>query len=439
MPSSTAEPVTAAASFGTLDPTARLLFALAALLLLCRAAGALARRIGQPPVLAELAIAVLLGPGLLGALLPQAHQALFGPGTRPVLDGFGQLGAILLALRTGRMLGVGGPHRDGRGSPADRAHPPHADPREGRAVAVVGAVSFLLPLTAGVLCGLLLAPRLPHGRGPLALALFLGCALGVTAVPVLVRLLEETGLSGTPAGRIALGAAAVGDAAAWLVLAVALAVGGALTPGGLWLTGAGVLVLVPLLKWRPPAGAGRPADVSLLVAGCALAAGASAALGLHQLVGALVLGVLWGRRRPDPGPGAAAVGVLADKVLLPCFFLGFGQRIGLGAPAWTPAFAGLVLGLLAVAVAAKVVAGAACGALCGLAAPQWLRLGVLMNARGITEIVVLTVGYDAGLIDRTLLTALTLVALATTAMAGPALRLLDRLRPLPAAELPALP
>lgn len=421
MPFSTAEPV-AAAALGTLDPTARLLFALAALLLLCRAAGAAARRIGQPPVLAELVVAVLLGPGLLGALLPGAHQALFGPGTRPVLDGFGQLGLTLLALRTGRTLGV---------------RPPHEGPRESRAIAVVGAASFLLPLAVGGLCGLLLAPQLPHGTRPFALALFLGCALGVTAVPVLMRLLEETGLIGTAAGRIALGAAAIGDAAAWLVLAVALALGGALAPGGLWLTGAGVLALVPLLKWRVPSAAGRPAvDVSVVVAGCALAAGVSAALGLHQLVGALLFGFLWGRRR-DPGPAADALGVLADKVLLPCFFLGFGQRLDLGAAAWTPAFAGLVLGLLAVAVAVKVVAGAAGGALCGLGAPQWLRLGVLMNARGVTEIVVLTVGYDAGLIGRTPLTALTLVALATTAMAGPALWLLDRVRPLPGAEVPA--
>ncbi|MGW2814264.1 hypothetical protein [Streptomyces sp. NPDC001415] len=176
MPFSTAEPV-AAAALGTLDPTARLLFALAALLLLCRAAGAAARRIGQPPVLAELVVAALLGPGLLGALLPGAHQALFGPGTRPVLDGFGQLGLILLALRTGRTLGV---------------RPPHEGPRESRAIAVVGAASFLLPLAVGGLCGLLLAPQPPHGTSPF------GNARGITEIVVLT-VGHDAGLPGSPA------------------------------------------------------------------------------------------------------------------------------------------------------------------------------------------------------------------------------------------------
>ncbi|MDG4858835.1 cation:proton antiporter, partial [Streptomyces sp. T-3] len=172
-------------------------------------------------------------------------------------------------------------------------------------------------------------------------------------------------------------------------------------------------------------------DLAVLVAGGLLAAGASSAAGLHQLIGALLFGFLWGRHRPqDADDLTGRLGPLSGKVLLPCFFLGFGQRLDLRAVDWSGGFLGLLLVLLLIAVVVKSASCALAGALRGLPSEQWLRLGVLMNSRGLTEIVVLSVGYDAGLIDRTLLLALTLVALLTTGMAGPGLRLLDRLRPL---------
>ncbi|MFJ5776464.1 cation:proton antiporter [Streptomyces sp. NPDC093094] len=401
-----------------MDLSGRFLLALACLLLLTRVAGLAARRIRQPAVLAELTAGIMLGPSLFGALVPDAHALLYGPQVMPLLDGLGQLGLVLLALRIGRLLARG------EGDGGDRG-----------TMLAVGAAGFVLPFAAGMPLALTLcAPYAGQHATPLALALFLGGALGVTAVPVLARLLQDEGLTDTRVGRISLAAAAAGDAAVWVVLTAALAAAGRLGTGRILLVAAGLLLCVALLRRRGTAPAGTPADTGTLVAGCALAAAASSAAGLHQLLGAVVFGFVWGRRRPVEDPVARRLDTVVDHVLLPCFFLGFGQRIDLGGIAWDADFALLPAVLLPVAVVVKAVSCAGAGRTRGLPPEQWLRLGVLMNARGLTEIVVLWAGFDAGLIDRSLLVALTVVALATTAMAGPGLRLLDRLRPLPAGD-----
>ncbi|MER6472907.1 cation:proton antiporter domain-containing protein, partial [Streptomyces collinus] len=310
----------------------------------------------------------------------------------------------------------------------------------GGTVVVLAGVSFGVPMVAGALLALGPVGRFAGPRtGTTGFALFLGCALSVTALPVLARLLEATGLTRTRVGRLSLGAAAAGDAAAWCTLTAALVASGAVRSGRLLLVGCGAAAVVVL--WRASRGRRlrRPgAGLVLPVAGGVLAGGASAALGLHQLFGALVFGMLYGRLRPGPAPGLDMLEQVAAAVLLPCFFLGYGQRLDLGAFDWSGVTLPVVGAVVAVACVAKTAGCAAVGALRGLPAAEWLRLAVLMNSRGLTELVVLSVGYQAGLIDRTLLLALTLMALLTTALVGPGLALLDRLRPLgPAPGTPA--
>ncbi|MEU4033989.1 cation:proton antiporter domain-containing protein [Streptomyces collinus] len=567
----------AAGATGPLDPTAAFLLGLSALLFLTYGAGRAARAAGLPPVVAEMAVGLLAGPSLLGALAPGAHRLLFGPGTLPALDTLAQLGVTLYALGIGRRLGwaeelpdgarvprgsegrgEGAPGPEGRGegarggmaradaaraqgargdaaraqgargdaaraqgargdaaraqeAPGDAARAQEAPGDAARAqeapgdaargqgapgqcargegaradgaraqgawgdgtpgqgapsraargqgargdkargqgargdgardgtVLVLAVVSFGLPMVAGVLLALGSVGRFAGPRtGTAGFALFLGCALSVTALPVLARLLEAVGLTRTRVGRLSLGAAAAGDAAAWCTLTAALVASGAVRPGRLLLAGCG-LAAVAVLWWasRGRRARGPGAGLVLPVAGGVLAGGASAALGLHQLFGALLFGFLYGRLRPGPAPGLDMLEQVAAAVLLPCFFLGYGQRLDLGAFGWSGTTLAVVGAVVAVACVVKTAGCAAVGALRGLPAAEWLRLAVLMNSRGLTELVVLSVGYQAGLIDRTLLLALTLMALVTTALVGPCLALLDRLRPLDAPEAPA--
>ncbi|MDG4864663.1 cation:proton antiporter, partial [Streptomyces sp. T-3] len=197
-----------------LDLPTRFLLGLACLLLLTHGAGLVARRVGQPAILAELTVGLLLGPSLAGALWPQGHALLFGPEVLPLLDGLAQLGLVLLALQIGRLL----------------AAPLPGGSLRGATVATVSAFSFFVPLAAGIVLGAGIggqyAGALDSSAGR---ALFLGCALSITALPVLARLLQDEGLTETPVGRISLAAAAVGDAAAWCVLTVALVMAGAVS------------------------------------------------------------------------------------------------------------------------------------------------------------------------------------------------------------------
>ncbi|MEY9948778.1 cation:proton antiporter [Kitasatospora sp. GAS1066B] len=442
----------------SLDLTTRLLAGLAVLLGLSRGAGRLATRFGQPAVLAEIAVGVALGPSVLGRLLPRVHQQLFGRDVQSVLNGLAQLAVALYAFEIGRHLAD---RKQRQAGPATAG---------GRAPLVLAAVSLLTPAAAGLaLAPLLHAHRLAGpGTGLGAFALFLACALGVTAVPVLARILQDRGLAETTVGRLSLLAASVGDAACWCLLGLVLFLAGRMGWPQLLaaLLGAGLAALVAGYRARRPHLAARREASTVTVTGAiCLAAAASSALGLHPLFGGLMLGLAWPARAsaissltvgspgggstgagspgvgspavksaldvrstrppaPRPGPRSSpAVGQLA-AVLLPCFFLGTGQQVDLGAGLLDGGFLLLVAALLAVATATKFAACAVVGARYGFPPRDALRLGVLMNTRGLTEIVVLTTGYQAGLIGHRLFEALLLVALLATAAAGPALSLL---------------
>ncbi|WP_035847930.1 cation:proton antiporter [Kitasatospora azatica] len=427
----------------SLDTTTLLLAGLALLLGLSRAAGKLATRFGQPAVLAEIAVGVALGPTLLGRLLPGVHSRLFGHDVQTVLNGLAQLAVALYAFEIGRHLVT----------PADRAG---ARPL-GRAPLVLAAVSLLAPGAAGVA----LAPALHArqlsgtgiGTGPFAL--FLACALGVTAVPVLARILQDRGLERTTVGRLSLLAASIGDGVCWCLLGLALWLAGRMG----WvqlvaaLLGAGAAGLVARRRARRPGSSTRVAGAVTTTGAICLAAAVSSGLGLHPLFGGLMLGLAWpGHRTPTAGqdagsrvldsaagsshgrPGSTATHPAISQlaaVLLPCFFLGAGQQVDLGADLTDGHFLLLVGLLLVVATVSKLVACALVGTRFGYPARDALRLGVLMNTRGLTEIVVLSTGYQAGLIGHRLFEALLVVALLATAAAGPALSLLAP-RPVPA-------
>ncbi|MFJ9523561.1 cation:proton antiporter [Kitasatospora sp. NPDC101801] len=409
----------------TLDLTTRLLLGLAVILGLSRGAGRIAVRLGQPPVLAEVATGIALGPTLFGRLLPDWHHRLFGPDALTVFNGLAQLGVAVYAFEIGATLAR--PHRDGPQAPPTRSPLPLA------------TVSLLVPAVAG----LLLTPWL-HGAGangsPAAFAVFVACAFGVTAVPVLARILQDRGLDATPVGRLSLTAASIGDGACWCLLALALWLSGRIELGNLLLGllavgGAAFAARYRTVRDRTVREPRRPRAarewgvVPLLGAIC-LAAAVSSALGLHALFGGLVLGLLLpaadpGTDRSGAPGGAAGLGVVA-AALLPCFFLGTGQQVDLGTSVTAPGFLGRLLVVLLVMTASKLLVCALAGRWYGFGRQDALRLGVLMNTKGLTEIVVLAAGHQAGIIGRELFECLLLAALLTTLAAGPALALLDR-------------
>ncbi len=388
--------------------------ALAVILGTCRLAGLAAQRVGQPQVVGEMIAGVVLGPSLLGRIAPDLQDALFPSGaSNVVLYTTAQIGLVLYMFIIGLNFDVG-----------------HIKQRAGTTVAVSAAGTFA-PMVLGALVAV---PMLSGGDFfgadvPLILAmLFLGAAIAITAFPMLARIIFEKGLSGTPLGTLALACGASGDAIAWCVLAVVLAVHqGSPATAVIAIGGGLVYTLLLLTIGRRALGAlGRvseqrkaipPSVLSAVLMLLMVCAWYTETIGIHAIFGAFLLGVampsgFFATRLTD------TIEPVTTTFLLPLFFVysGLNTQIGL---VNTPALWAVTAGLLVVAIAGKGVACSVAARLSKLPMRESVALGALMNARGLIELILLNIGLQAGIITPTLFTILVLVAIATTLMASP--------------------
>ncbi|MFI2454481.1 cation:proton antiporter [Streptomyces sp. NPDC019539] len=391
------------------------LVAVPAAILACQAGAALLRRFGQPPVIGEIAMGIVLGPSLLGWLWPEAQHWLFPESVLPYTSVLGQLGLLGFMFLVGLELDLGAL----RGS--------------SRTAVAVSQAGMLVPLGLGALLALPLYSRLaPDGVGFVPFALFMAVAMSVTAFPVLARILVDRGLYGTPLGALAMACAAVDDVAAWCLLAlvVALTAAGspfdALSAAGLTVAFGVAMVLVvrPLLaRWAARGRADRANDgvvLVLLFSGLCLSALATDLIGVHTLFGAFLFGVATPRGHRRVEASAARLRAVVVPVLLPLFFVHTGLSTEIGALAADPSQWLWTGALLAVAVLGKWGGAAGAARMCGQPWREAMSIGALMNCRGLTELVVLTIGLELGVIGPDLFTMLVLVALITTALTAPA-------------------
>ncbi|MFJ3212782.1 cation:proton antiporter [Streptomyces flaveolus] len=395
-------------------PLSPVLIAVPAVVLACQASGWAARRLGQPPVIGEMAVGILLGPSLLGVLAPDAQHFLLPPTVLPYTSVLGTLGLLAFLFLIGLELDLGSLR-------ATR-----------RAVASVAAGSILLPLALGACLALAMYPALaPPGVQQLPFVLFTATALSITAFPVLARILTDKGLAATRLGTFALACAAAGDAPAWCLLIAVTS----LTTAGTPLDGLTALALAaalttalaaarPLTK-RTLERAARTSDelvTVLLVTGLLLAAYATDRIGIHPAIGAFLAGATMPRGLPALEHSAARLQAVVVPVLLPLFFVDIGLHTDIAVlPTGQWGWAALIL---AVAVTGKWVGAAGAARLAGCDWRWSALMGILMNCRGITEIVVLGIGLQLGVITTNLFTIMVVMAVATTAATAP---LLDRL------------
>lgn len=391
------------------------LVAVPAAILACQAGAALLRRFGQPPVIGEIAMGIVLGPSLLGWLWPEAQAWLFPEPVLPYTSVLGQIGLLGFMFLVGLELDLGAL----RGS--------------SRTAVAVSQAGMLVPLCLGALLAFPLYGRLaPDGVGFVPFTLFMAVAMSVTAFPVLARILVDRGLYGTPLGALAMACAAVDDVAAWCLLAlvVALTAAGspfdALSAAGLTVAFGVAMVLVvrPLLaRWAARGRADRANDgvvLVLLFSGLCLSALATDLIGVHTLFGAFLFGVATPRGHRRVEASAARLRAVVVPVLLPLFFVHTGLSTEIGALAADPAQWLWTGALLAVAVLGKWGGAAGAARMCGRPWREAMSIGALMNCRGLTELVVLTIGLELGVIGPDLFTMLVLVALITTALTAPA-------------------
>src|SRR5436305_11007904 len=379
----------------------------------CRLVGRLVRPLGQPQVVAEMVTGVLLGPSLLGLLLPELHGRLFPKPTLTVIYSLAQIGLALYMFLVGLEFDLG------------------LIRQRVRSAVAVSWAGILTPFLLGCGAAWLLADRFPlfaPGVKGWEAMLFMGAAMSITAFPMLARIIHERGLTGTALGTLALAAGCIDDAAAWCVLAVVLASfgGGAALAATTIAGGAAYALLVLTLGRRAlrglethvqRAGGLTPTALAVVLMLFMLAGWLTDAIGLHTVFGCFLLGVAMPRgmlsrelrRQLEP---------FAVVFLLPMFFVfsGLNTRLGLGDDASLLAVAAAVLG------AACLGKGVACWA-----AARWqgesqrtaLAVGTLMNARGLMELIVVNIGLQHGLIRPALFSVLVLMAVVTTLMASP--------------------
>jgi Kef-type K+ transport system membrane component KefB len=388
----------------------QLLLALAVVIALARLLGWAARLIGQPPVVGEIVAGILLGPSLFGTTV---SGQLFPTDIMPALSGLANVGLVLFMFIIGYEL--------------DRA----TVLGRGRVAVSVSIGSIVLPMVLGVLLAAWLAPRHDVTRVT-PFALFVGAAMAVTAFPVLARILADRGMLRTEVGGLALASAAVDDVAAWSLLALVVTVAAADGQAPWQLLLAVPYLLLMLFAVRPLLGrliaararAGRltPSLTAIVLVGLLLSSAATEMLGLHAIFGAFVFGAVMpgaAELRQDMLERLEQVSVL---LLLPVFFVIAGLKVDLS----TVGGSGLVelVAILVVAVTGKFVGAYVAARLNRVPARRAGALATLMNTRGLTEIVILTIGLQLGLLDGQLFSMMVVMALVTTVMAGPLLNVL---------------
>ncbi|MBL8815351.1 MAG: cation:proton antiporter [Planctomyces sp.] len=384
--------------------------------------GKLCRYIGQPPVIGEVIAGIFLGPSLLGALWPEGMQLLIPSAVSDpaghvpaALHAISQLGVILYMFLVGLEL--------------------NAAQLKGRASAAVAVshASIVAPFLLGSVLSLWLYPRLSNSAVPFtSFALFMGVAMSVTAFPVLARILSDRGLDKTPLGVLALGCAAADDVTAWCLLAFVVGVATSQVQEGLMVAlwsfvfiSAMLFIVRPLLlrfvarldaRQKPL----PPYAVSIVFLLVLLAAVCTEVVGIHGVFGAFLMGAVVPHNSRVAHEFSEKLKDMVGVLLLPAFFAYTGMRtqIGLvsGLDHWVMCFV-----IILTAVAGKFGGTLIAGRLVRQSWTTSAALGILMNTRGLMELIVLNIGLDLGVISPTLFAMMVLMALATTVMTSPAL------------------
>lgn len=398
-----------------LEPVVLVLIQILVVIGLSRLMGTACRKIQQPLVIGEIIAGILLGPSLLGLVLPDVKAWLFPIETLPYLNILSQIGLIFFMFLIGLEL-----------------NPKYLSGQLNVAI-LTSHVSIVVPFSLGSILALLLYPLVSNADVSFtAFALFLGAAMSITAFPVLARIITENNLQGTKLGTLALTCAAVDDVTAWCILALAIAVARTGTITGAFPT---IILAILYIAFMVTLGrkflqrllihykrTGRLSQLTLagIYMGIVISALITELIGIHFIFGAFLLGAVMPKN-------AGLVKELAEKTedfvlifLLPIFFAFSGLRTEIGLLN-RPELWLLCGAVLAVAISGKYIGTYVAARVSGINNRDASALGWLMNTRGLTELIVLNIGLSLGVITPLLFTMLVIMALVTTFMTSPLL------------------
>ncbi len=399
----------------------------AIIIAVCLGFGYLARKyLGQTQVVAEMIVGVILGPSLFGLLLPNVQVALFptklaSGGMHPtmqVLYVVSQLGLVLYMFVIGLELDINRLKGHQKGTTA------------------VAAAGILFPLIMGGLASLALQPKFElfvDGVGTWQAAFFLGAAMCITAFPMLARIIKETGLTETAMGTVAIVSAAINDVFSWILLAIVLTqVNNDIVHAAMALGGGAVFFLVAWFLAKPVLAKVIPSKLedfgdhhlSIILVGLLVSAWITDSIQIYAVFGAFVFGMVVPKNEATANV-ANRLTQLTTILLLPFFFVysGLNTQVGL---LNSPTLWGIALLITVVAFVGK---GLGCLLAAKVTGQTWAdatKIGTLMNARGLMELIIINIGLEHGVITPTLYTMLVLMAIVTTVTASPLFRILQK-------------
>jgi Kef-type K+ transport system membrane component KefB len=408
---------------------AQLMFAMATVLLVGRCLGQVCQWLNQPAVIGEVLAGIALGPSLLGAIFPPATATLFPDTVMPALGVIAQFGVILYMLNVGLEFDISALRSKGHQSLA------------------ISHGSIILPMILGCMAAMGLYPSLAGEAASFTpFVLFVGVSLSITAFPVLARILADRGMSQTPLGVMALTCAAADDVTAWCLLAIVIGIVQSTAADAIWVVSCAVIFcLVMLLAFKPmltrmttpstlvePQNSAASATVEsrtssqviFLLAMGLISAGITDMIGIHALFGAFLFGAMISHQSAA-GKGLASLLNSFAPVMLPAFFAITGLRTQIGL---LSSFADIFicLTLIALAILGKFGGSYLAARWTNVSHFDALRIGSLMNTRGLMELIVLNLGLDLGVLSPKLFTMLVIMAIVTTMMTGPWLAWIDR-------------
>ena len=406
-----------------LEPTGMILLQIIAILVVSRILASLFKRIGQPTVIGEIIAGIVLGPSLLGYIFPDTFHFLFSAKYLDTLYIVSQIGLILFMFTVGMDLNMS------------------ELKVKIKQTFVISQTSIIIPFLMGMVLAYFIYNQFaPANTRFLSFALFIGISMSITAFPVLARIVQEKGLSKTHVGIVSIGSAAINDVTAWILLVAVIAIAntGNFSSSVYTFIFTVIYTLLMIFIIRPFLK--RIGNIyqkeelmnknifGFFILILIFSAYTTQLLGIHALFGAFMAGLIM---PPLPRFRKLMMDKIEDlsvSLLLPLFFVYTGLKTEIGLLN-TPELWLLCLAFILVAVIGKFGGGAITARITGETLKDSLSLGILMNTRGLMELVVLNIGLQMGILPPVIFTMLVIMALVTTFMTTPLLSLIEYIFP----------
>lgn len=395
------------------------LLQLTVIVLAARIGSAIALRSGQTAAVGEIIVGIFLGPSLFGLLAPGLFQYVFHSGTPEPMQMLSQIGLVLLMFQIGLEF--------------DFSH--LGEQRNRKAMLWVAAASLIAPFVLGYGIGQISAPILSPSAHPVTSALFIATAFSITALPILGRIMMEFDMTRTPIGVIAISAAAINDVIGWLLLALTTTLALSNFDAPSFALKVALVMLFFAVSWfavRPlmkrilhhfdaRSGALTNNLLGIVLAAIFLSAITTYQIGIFAIFGGFMMGVLLHDEHAFVATWRARISPFVMVFFLPIFFTYTGLRTNIGnldsASTW-----GWCVVIVALATLGKFGGAYLAARFAGLSHMEGKILGVMMNTRGLMELIVINVGYDLGVISQQMFTILVIMAIFSTVITSPLLR-----------------